>query len=34
MKTLHNTDQNGATKNVRDISFFGNGDTFALLFDG
>jgi hypothetical protein len=31
MKTLHNTDQNGATKNVRDITFFGNGDTFQLI---
>lgn len=31
MKTLHNTDVNGATKNVRDIKFFGNGDLFQLL---
>jgi hypothetical protein len=30
MKTLHNTDQDGATKNVKDIVFFG-GDQFKLL---
>ena len=26
MKTLHNTDANGAKKNVKDIVFWGNGD--------
>lgn len=31
MKSLHNTDVNGATKNVKDIKFFGNGDKFRLL---
>jgi hypothetical protein len=31
MKTLHNTDQDGATKNVSDIKFFGDGDTFKLI---
>ena len=31
MKTLHNTDINGAHKNVRDIKTFGNGDTFQLI---
>ena len=31
MKTLHNSDVNGAKKNVKDIVFFGNGDTFKLL---
>lgn len=30
-KTLGNTDVNGARKNVKDIVFFGNGDTFRLL---
>lgn len=30
-KTLGNTDVNGATKNVKDIVFFGNGDTFKLI---
>ena len=30
-KTLGNTDANGATKNVKDIKFFGDGDTFKLL---
>jgi len=30
-KSLHNTDANGATKNVADIKFFGDGDTFALI---
>ena len=30
-KTLHNSDVNGAKKNVRDIKFFGNGDLFKLL---
>lgn len=31
MKTLVNTDSNGATKNVKDILFWGNGDTFKLI---
>jgi hypothetical protein len=31
MKTLHNTTANGATKNVKDIQFWGNGDTFKLI---
>jgi hypothetical protein len=31
MKTLVNTDANGATKNVKDIVFWGNGDTFKLI---
>ena len=31
MKTLGNTDANGATKNVKDIVFWGNGDTFKLI---
>ena len=31
MKTLHNTDVNGAQKNVPDITVFGNGDMFKLL---
>ena len=31
MKTLINTDANGATKNVKDIIFWGNGDTFKLI---
>lgn len=30
-KTLHNTDTDGATKNVKDIVFYGNGDMFQLL---
>ena len=30
-KTLHNTTANGATKNVKDIIFWGDGDTFKLL---
>jgi len=30
-KTLGNTDANGATKNVKDIIFWGNGDTFQLI---
>ena len=30
-KSLHNTCANGATKNVRDIVFWGNGDTFKLI---
>ena len=31
MKTLHNTCANRATKNVKDIVFWGNGDTFKLI---
>ena len=31
MKTLHNTTANGANKNVKDIQFWGNGDTFKLI---
>ena len=30
-KTFHNTDVNGARKNVPDITVFGNGDMFKLL---
>jgi len=30
-KTLKNTDAKGATKNVRDIAFWGDGDTFKLI---
>jgi len=30
-KTLVNTDANGATKNVSDIVFWGDGDTFKLI---
>jgi hypothetical protein len=30
-KTLHNTTANGAKKNVKDIVFFGDGDTFKLI---
>ncbi|MGL5715471.1 MAG: hypothetical protein ACRCX2_20800 [Paraclostridium sp.] len=30
-KTLGNTDVNAATKNVKDIVFYGNGDTFKLI---
>jgi hypothetical protein len=30
-KTLHNTTANGATKNVKDIVFWGDGDTFKLI---
>ena len=30
-KTLENTDASGATKNVKDIKFWGNGDTFQLI---
>ena len=30
-KSLHNTCANGATKNVKDIVFWGNGDTFKLI---
>jgi hypothetical protein len=31
VKSLHNTTANGATKNVKDIKFWGNGDTFRLI---
>ena len=30
-KSLHNTCTNGASKNVKDIVFWGNGDTFKLI---
>lgn len=30
-KSLANTDINEASKNVKDIQFFGNGDTFRLI---
>ncbi len=30
-KTVGNTDTNGAKKNVKDIVFFGDGDTFKLI---
>jgi len=30
-KTLVNTDASGAKKNVPDIQFWGNGDTFKLI---
>lgn len=30
-KTLGNTDANGTKKNVSDVVFFGNGDTFQLI---
>jgi len=30
-KSLTNTDSNGARKNVKDIVFWGNGDTFKLI---
>jgi len=30
-KSLHNTTANGATKNVKDINFWGKGDMFRLL---
>lgn len=30
-KSLHNTTANGAKKNVKDIVFWGNGDTFKLI---
>ena len=30
-KTMGNTDANGASKNVKDIIFWGNGDLFQLL---
>ena len=31
MKTLNNSEVNGARKQVKDIEIFGDGDTFALL---
>lgn len=31
MKTLSNTDTKGASKQVPDIEFWGNGDTFKLI---
>ena len=31
MKTLNNTEANGARKNVKDIIFWGDGDTFQLI---
>lgn len=31
MKTLKNTDASGTTKNVKDVQFWGNGDTFQLI---
>ena len=30
-KTLKNTDASGASKNVKDIVFWGDGDTFKLI---
>lgn len=30
-KSLHNTTANGAKKNVKDIQFWGDGDTFKLI---
>ena len=30
-KTLHNSTADGATKNVDDIKFYGDGDTFKLI---
>ena len=30
-KTLHNSDASGARENVKDIHFFGDGDTFKLI---
>lgn len=30
-KSLHNTTANGARKNVKDIQFWGDGDTFKLI---
>ncbi len=30
-KTLHNSTASGASVNVKDIVFFGNGDTFVLI---
>ena len=31
VKSLHNTTSNGAKKNVKDIEFWGDGDTFQLI---
>ena len=31
MKTLKNTESDGATKNVEDIEFWGDGDMFKLI---
>lgn len=31
MKILHNSDASGATKNVKDIKFYGDVDMFQLL---
>ena len=31
MKSMHNTDANGAKKNVKDIVFWGDGDNFKLI---
>lgn len=31
MKTLHNSNASGATKNVKDIVFWGERDTFKLI---
>ena len=31
MKTLHNSDASGATKNVKDIQFYGDRDLFQLI---
>lgn len=31
-KTLHNSTESGARKNVKDIRVVGNGDSFRLLF--
>lgn len=31
VKSLHNTTANGARKNVKDIQFWGDGDTFKLI---
>ncbi len=31
MKTLHNSNASGASKNVKDIIFFGEGDLFQLI---
>lgn len=30
-KTLHNSDADGTRKNVADVKFFGDGDTFQLI---
>lgn len=30
-KTLHNSNTSGASKNVKDIVFWGDGDTFKLI---